>query len=92
MFYSLMDLFLDLPWSVTGAIQWVKTFPHFIVNISNDLVIHVTNRLANNGTTIHWHGIRQNWTNPMDGVPSIVQCPISVSMIHLSMSVAYPFM
>lgn len=33
--------------------------------------------MANNGTGIHFHGIRQNWTNPNDGVPSMTQCPIA---------------
>ncbi|KAF1952557.1 hypothetical protein CC80DRAFT_527823 [Byssothecium circinans] len=28
-----------------------------------------------NGTSIHFHGIRQNYTNEMDGVASITQCP-----------------
>jgi hypothetical protein len=41
------------------------------------VVIHVTNNLHNsqNGTGIHWHGIRQNHTNGNDGVVSITQCP-----------------
>lgn len=41
------------------------------------MVIHVTNGLttSTNGTSIHWHGIRQNYTNEYDGVPSITQCP-----------------
>lgn len=41
------------------------------------VVVHVTNSLGDvtNGTSIHWHGIRQNWTNQMDGVSSITQCP-----------------
>jgi FtsP/CotA-like multicopper oxidase with cupredoxin domain len=33
--------------------------------------------MANNGTGIHFHGIRQNYTNQMDGVPSVTQCPIA---------------
>jgi FtsP/CotA-like multicopper oxidase with cupredoxin domain len=40
-------------------------------------VIHVSNSLQNNGTGLHFHGIRQNWTDHMDGVPSITQCPIA---------------
>lgn len=24
---------------------------------------------------LHFHGIRQNWTSPQDGAPSITQCP-----------------
>ncbi|CAG8921467.1 unnamed protein product [Penicillium salamii] len=41
------------------------------------VVIHVTNNLkvSKNGTSIHWHGIRQNYTNGNDGVVSITQCP-----------------
>lgn len=40
-------------------------------------VVHVTNSLSTstNGTSIHFHGIRQNYTNPNDGVASITQCP-----------------
>jgi FtsP/CotA-like multicopper oxidase with cupredoxin domain len=33
--------------------------------------------MSNNGTSIHFHGVRQNYTNQMDGVPSITQCPIA---------------
>lgn len=33
--------------------------------------------MANNGTGIHFHGIRQNYTNQNDGVPSVTQCPIA---------------
>ena len=29
----------------------------------DNVVIHVTNRLSTNGSSIHWHGIRQNYTN-----------------------------
>ncbi|KAI0470081.1 Cupredoxin [Xylariaceae sp. FL0804] len=41
----------------------------------DELVIHVTNNMVENGTAIHWHGIRQLDTNPSDGVPGITQCP-----------------
>lgn len=41
------------------------------------VVVHVTNSLttSTNGTSIHFHGIRQNYTNQNDGVVSITQCP-----------------
>lgn len=41
------------------------------------VVVHVTNALSTstNGTSIHFHGIRQNYTNQNDGVVSITQCP-----------------
>lgn len=37
----------------------------------------MTNSLTDstNGTSIHFHGIRQNYTNQNDGVVSITQCP-----------------
>lgn len=40
-------------------------------------MVHVTNSLttSTNGTSIHFHGIRQNYTNQNDGVTSITQCP-----------------
>ncbi|KAK7753773.1 hypothetical protein SLS62_004138 [Diatrype stigma] len=43
----------------------------------DQLVIHVTNRRSDNGTTVHWHGIRQLNSNEMDGVNGVTQCPIS---------------
>lgn len=41
------------------------------------LVVHLYNGLANNGTSLHFHGIRQNYTNQNDGVASITQCPLA---------------
>jgi FtsP/CotA-like multicopper oxidase with cupredoxin domain len=34
----------------------------------DEIVVHVKNKLKTNGTTVHWHGIRQLHTNEMDGV------------------------
>ncbi|KAL3417370.1 Lcc2 [Phlyctema vagabunda] len=39
--------------------------------------ITVNNLLRNNGTSIHWHGIRQLLTMHMDGVNGVTQCPIA---------------
>ena len=39
--------------------------------------ITVTNKLAFNGTSVHWHGIRQWLTSHQDGVNGITQCPIA---------------
>ncbi|OCL06707.1 laccase-like multicopper oxidase [Glonium stellatum] len=39
--------------------------------------ITVKNNLRYNGTTIHWHGIRQLGTMEMDGVNGVTQCPIA---------------
>ncbi|KAI5851628.1 Cupredoxin [Morchella snyderi] len=51
--------------------------PTIEANWGDTVVVHVTNSLTNNGTGIHFHGIRQNYTNQMDGVPSITQCPVA---------------
>ena len=39
--------------------------------------ITVKNKLRFNGTSIHWHGIRQWLTGHEDGVNGITQCPIA---------------
>ena len=44
------------------------------------VVVHVTNSLSTNGSSIQFHGIRQNYTNQNDGVVSITQCPSAVSI------------
>ncbi|PNP86489.1 hypothetical protein FNYG_00191 [Fusarium nygamai] len=46
-------------------------------NWGDTFEITVVNKLTNfNGTSIHWHGIRQLNTNWMDGVSSVTECPI----------------
>lgn len=37
--------------------------PTIIADWGDEIVVHVTNSMTNNGSTIHWHGIRQNYTN-----------------------------
>ncbi|EUC27967.1 multicopper oxidase [Bipolaris zeicola 26-R-13] len=51
--------------------------PTLFADWGDTVVVHVNNRLedSQNGTSIHWHGIRQNGTNDQDGVSSITQCP-----------------
>ncbi|KAH9995008.1 multicopper oxidase [Xylariaceae sp. FL0662B] len=51
--------------------------PTIFADWGDTVVVHVTNSLttSNNGTSIHFHGIRQNYTNENDGVSSITQCP-----------------
>lgn len=51
--------------------------PTIIADWGDNIIVHVTNNMTNNGSSIHWHGVRQNYTNQMDGVPSVVQCPIA---------------
>ncbi|KAF2661805.1 multicopper oxidase [Lophiostoma macrostomum CBS 122681] len=59
------------------AVNGTVPGPTIEANWGDTLVIHVTNSLTANGTGIHWHGVRQNWTVQNDGVPSITQCPVA---------------
>jgi FtsP/CotA-like multicopper oxidase with cupredoxin domain len=43
----------------------------------DEIVVHVTNSVSNNGTSIHFHGVRQYLTNDQDGVASVTQCPLA---------------
>lgn len=52
-----------------------------LVTVKALITIEITvfNNLTNfNGTSIHWHGIRQLNTNWMDGVSGVTECPIPV--------------
>ncbi|KAI1327254.1 putative extracellular dihydrogeodin oxidase/laccase [Xylariaceae sp. FL0255] len=51
--------------------------PTIIADWGDNVVVHVTNSLQDNGTSIHWHGIRQLNNNAYDGVSSVTQCPIA---------------
>ncbi|KAF2675871.1 multicopper oxidase [Lentithecium fluviatile CBS 122367] len=41
------------------------------------VTVKVKNLNRNNGTTIHWHGLRMFGENHMDGVNGVTQCPIA---------------
>ncbi|OIW34384.1 hypothetical protein CONLIGDRAFT_567606 [Coniochaeta ligniaria NRRL 30616] len=45
-------------------------------NEGDTIVVNVVNHGVN-ATAIHFHGIFQNGTNHMDGVPGVTQCPIA---------------
>jgi FtsP/CotA-like multicopper oxidase with cupredoxin domain len=45
-------------------------------NEGDTLVFNILNSLPNNTASIHWHGMSQNGTAFMDGVPGATQCPI----------------
>lgn len=40
------------------------------------LHVKVINQMESNGTSIHWHGVRQLNSMEMDGVNGVTQCPI----------------
>jgi len=50
--------------------------PLIEANWGDWIMVNVTNDLTNEGTTLHWHGLRQPGTPFYDGVPAVTQCPI----------------
>jgi FtsP/CotA-like multicopper oxidase with cupredoxin domain len=75
-----MDRFPVLPSSPTGKAFLVGSVKLVLIlfNRGDEVVVHLTNSLApdsGNGTSLHFHGVRQNYTNQMDGVTSVTQCP-----------------
>ncbi|KAK8029851.1 multicopper oxidase [Apiospora rasikravindrae] len=59
------------------AINGTIPGPTLHADWGDNVVVHLTNNLktSTNGTSLHFHGIRQNYTNDNDGVASITQCP-----------------
>lgn len=49
--------------------------PTIVADWGDTVVVHVTNSMQDNGTSLHFHGVRQHDTNQMDGVASLTQCP-----------------
>jgi iron transport multicopper oxidase len=54
--------------------QW--PCPAIEANVGDRIIIHVTNKLGNESTSIHFHGLLQTGTTAMDGPSGITQCPI----------------
>lgn len=72
--------------SPDGRPRWALTIngtlpgPTIEANWGDTVVIHLRNslpRTVKNGTSLHIHGLRQHYTNPMDGVVSVTQCPLA---------------
>ncbi|ATY60162.1 laccase-1 precursor [Cordyceps militaris] len=55
--------------------------PTLFADWGDTVVVHVRNSLytSKNGTSIHFHGIRQLFNNQNDGVVSMTQCPTPVN-------------
>ncbi|KAH6696464.1 laccase from botrytis Aclada At 1.67 A resolution [Leptodontidium sp. MPI-SDFR-AT-0119] len=51
--------------------------PTLTADWGDHVIVHVTNKLKDNDTAIHFHGLNQRNTNSADGVPGVTQCPIS---------------
>lgn len=50
--------------------------PTIEVDLHDRLVVNVYNKLGNESTSLHWHGLPQRDTAFMDGSTGITQCPI----------------
>ena len=50
--------------------------PPIIADWGDLLQITVHNKLTDNGTSIHWHGLRQFHSNEQDGANGVTECPI----------------
>lgn len=55
--------------------QW--PIPRLEVDIGDRLVINVNNKLGNQSTSLHFHGLFMNGSSLMDGPAGVVQCPIA---------------
>ena len=54
--------------------QW--PVPTITANVGEQITVHLTNKLGNETTGLHFHGLFQNGTNSMDGPTGVTQCPI----------------
>ncbi|KAI1826942.1 multicopper oxidase [Xylaria intraflava] len=54
--------------------QW--PIPRIEANVGDNVVVHVTNQLGNQTTSLHFHGLFQNGTTQMDGPAQVSQCNI----------------
>ncbi|XP_069677181.1 uncharacterized protein [Periplaneta americana] len=50
--------------------------PSIQVCLGDRVIVDVTNKLSGRSTTIHWHGVFQQGSQYMDGVPMLTQCAI----------------
>lgn len=54
--------------------QWPP--PALTANVGELITVHLTNKLGNETTALHFHGLFQEGTNSMDGPTGATQCPI----------------
>ena len=50
--------------------------PTIHANVGDRVVVNVNNKLGNETTSLHWHGLNQRGTAEMDGPSGVAQCPI----------------
>ena len=54
--------------------QW--PIPQIEAVVGDRVVVHLTNQLGNQSTSLHFHGLFMNGTNEMDGVVGVTQCGV----------------
>jgi len=64
----------------TIGINGAWPLPSINVSVGDRLVVNVHNGLGDQSTSLHFHGILQNGTSYMDGVPGTTQCEIKPGM------------
>lgn len=52
--------------------------PILRADVGETVTINLSNKLGNETTGLHFHGILQKGTNSMDGPTKVTQCPIGV--------------
>ena len=77
--YHLLGMLTMICQRPVGETTWVRMFNLLKIGIKADQYLEITvkNDLQFNGTTIHWHGLRQLGSLEMDGVNGVTQCPIA---------------
>lgn len=66
-----------VPRSPTFLINGKFIGPTIYANWGDEVVVTINNQLRDNGTGIHWHGMRQWLTGFEDGVPGVTECPLA---------------
>ncbi|KAI1637300.1 Cupredoxin [Biscogniauxia mediterranea] len=54
--------------------QW--PLPRISADVGDNIVVHATNQLGNQSTSLHFHGLFMNGTTQMDGPAQVSQCSI----------------
>lgn len=83
-----VSLFEGAPDGVSTPVYGINGRPAHLspieVTIGDEVEVHVTNKLEDDFTCIHWHGLRQFGTQEMDGVSGITHCriPANVTAVY----------
>ncbi|KAL2692020.1 hypothetical protein Neosp_002416 [[Neocosmospora] mangrovei] len=61
------------------AINGTIPGPTLFADWGDEVIVHLKSNLesSTNGSSFHFHGTHQNYTNPQDGVVAITQCPVA---------------